>query len=254
LRRRAAAGTLNLNPSTLTVLALLHAKHGQHHGPSGERSFWTVLGEDYVRKLVAGVQRHIPKPYHFTLLTDVPELFPDLDTRPLSGVGAAWWAKLDMFRPENSSGKCLYLDLDNVLSGDLTELVSLPVADEMPLWGLDDVLYPGDFNASTMLFDADHPAVRAIATTYDKDPRGIEARHAGGGAAYDQTFIKQVLAAHGRPVGLMQNALPFGYVLNSRGELEQGADWSQCHLVYGSWDPKPHQSSHPYYQRHWRRA
>lgn len=252
----------------VNVITLL--KHPQPNQEAhGERPFWEEWGPTYLERLVRGLQRWMPQPWTLTVMTDdyvwaMSGLPADLGTvvrfTQLLGDSAGWWAKLNMFRPDVSSGRCLYLDLDNVIGGDLTPLVQLPLEVrrhhdlpplQQPLWMLDDRVYPRMANGSTILFDADDDLVRELWTFYARHPESTRKRFSVWPDASDQAYIAWFLRSKGLHIPFMQDALPEGYILNSRVELERGADWSKTALVYGSWDPKPHMSSHPFYARHW---
>lgn len=242
----------------INVIALLTTKHAadgpqKHHG---EQHFWRERGPEYARKLFAGVGRHLPTPFRPMLITDTPTAVPlgveyvefPWELREANARG--WWAKLAMFRPGLTQGnKSLYLDLDNVVGGDLTPLVSLTPD---PLIMMDDVVYPGMRNGSTILWN-ESLFTRKLYQEYVGLPRAIEAEFSEWPHASDQAFIADRFKRTFREAApTFQAMLPPGYILNSRKELELGADWSQTALVFGSWNPKPHNSDHPYYARHWR--
>jgi hypothetical protein len=236
-------------------------------GRDGERKFWGTYGKEYVQKLYNGLVRHVREPWALTLLTDTPAFRPEChncqrQTRvvPLIGPGAGWWAKLEMFRPDVMMERNLYLDLDNVVGGDLSPITSLPfvletddpkIGEVVPIWMLDDLVSNRFANGSTILF-TQHDALAALWDEYLRNPKGVEKEFSEWPNASDQAYIANRVRRAGFHIPYMQDYLPKGMILNSRVELEKGADWSNTALVYGSWDPKPHQSSHPYYARNWR--
>lgn len=71
-------------------------------------------GEDYVRKLLAMVTRHLSLPHRFVVVRDPPKL---------SGAEGCW-SKLWLFGPAFNDGPVLYFDLDTVISGPIDNLVS----------------------------------------------------------------------------------------------------------------------------------
>lgn len=222
----------------LTVVTLLkrhHAKKGE-----GDRDFWHTLGGEYLAKLVRAVRRYI-SPSRIVCLTDSPELMPE-DVEPVAFTrdDPSWWSKLQMFAPGVVSGRCLYLDLDNVIAGPLDELTALTG----PLVMTDDRHYPGLPNGSTMLFDAE--AMRGTWDVYQATPEVIQRRYSTWPMAADQAF----LAAMHPGVPLFQQRLPAGYMLNALTELNGNA-WRTARLVFGCSVPKPHDSPHPFYREHW---
>lgn len=83
-------------------------------------------GGDYELKhvwaLKRAVERHLPQRHYFRVLTDIT--FAGRWERTLDHAWPTWWAKLELFRPGVFDGPVLYLDLDSVITGDLTELAS----------------------------------------------------------------------------------------------------------------------------------
>ena len=77
---------------------------------------------DYVYRLRDGVELYCPRPYTFVVLTD--EKLPGCETVSLSRDLPGWWNKLDLFRPGLFSGRVAYFDLDTMIVGDLTKLLS----------------------------------------------------------------------------------------------------------------------------------
>ncbi len=81
----------------------------------------------WVRALEAGVRAHLPplyrlpEPIRFVCLSDVEvpcEHIPLLHDWP------GWWAKVALFEPGLFEGPVLYLDLDTLVVGDLSDVVS----------------------------------------------------------------------------------------------------------------------------------
>lgn len=93
-------------------------------------------GDEYVRKLQAGVAAHLDLPYSFHVLTD-------RDVHGLTG----WWAKLAMFEPGRFSERCFFLDLDTIVTGSLDEIAG----------------YAGDFAALSDFYHPQHLASGVMA-------------------------------------------------------------------------------------------
>lgn len=223
----------------LTVLTLWKPPRAQF-AEQGERAFWAweQEGQRYIERWEAGVARYVPEPFRLMRLsgTDAP----------------GWWDKVHMFRPEIAFGRCLWLDLDNVISGSLEALVNLPLDDDTPMIMADDRAFPGLANGSVMLFDADR--LRYLWEEYAESPLAIEAEFSERDRwpyASDQAFVADRIRARGRRIPYFQDLLPPAYLLMA-SELEAGAAWSETHLVCGQGLPKPHQSTHPFYAAHWR--
>jgi hypothetical protein len=217
----------------------------------GGQDFWKRRGVEYLQKFFAGADRHIKEDFIPYVITNVPELIgneaiPLLTRKPLL---PGWWAKLEMFRPEHDlKGRTIFFDLDNIIGGDLSPLLALET--EGVLWALDDLINPRRFNSSTMYCRPE--AYHGLWQHFIYDFAGHIQKYTVWPHASDQAFIWDYLRDNGMPFRFLQDVLPEGYILNSRTQLEQGADWSKTALVYGSWEPKPHNSSHPFYKEHWR--
>jgi hypothetical protein len=88
----------------------------------------TLYGPDYVNNLARGVARHLSRPHRFICFTDDADgLIPEVEAYPLpelglpTGNGDTRWQKLSLFSPAlfDLSGTALFLDLDQVVVGDL---------------------------------------------------------------------------------------------------------------------------------------
>jgi hypothetical protein len=80
------------------------------------------------------------KDYEAVCLTDIP--VPGANTLPLRYNYPGWWSKLNLFDPENGlAGKnLLFMDLDTLITGDLTDLMKdLEARDKMTM--LTDINY-----------------------------------------------------------------------------------------------------------------
>lgn len=73
----------------------------------------------HVRWLRDMVARHLRVPHRFVCLTDVP--VQGVDTLPLRDGLPGWWSKMELFREFDEA---FYLDLDTVIVGDITPLVT----------------------------------------------------------------------------------------------------------------------------------
>jgi hypothetical protein len=229
----------------VSVISLLLAKPTPTlNAGVGEESFWQTRGEEYARKLFAGVDRHLTQPHTNYLLTDSPELAPvgviAIPTPLSREQGPGWWGKMAIFHPAilPQDDKALYLDADNVVCGPLDWLVDL---DPPPLLMLDDMYTPGLPNASTLLFVP--WACGTLWHEYAANPTQIQQEFSQWPNAADQAFIAKRTAA---PLV----SAP-GRILNARVHIERGDDYSHASLVLGSFHPKPHESTQEFYRRHW---
>lgn len=240
----------------LNLVTLLTTKHGiSPETEHGEHTFWQERGAEYVEKFFAGVARHTHQnTYDAYCLTDSPELLP-LGVKPLFlpiGCGPGWWAKLALFKRGMLPRKryTLYMDLDNVVCGDLTPLIALA---ELPneILMCDDVIYPHMPNGSIILGRFDK--LSYLWDDYQVDPAAVRGKYTVWPHAADQAFIAdRIHVREGFPVPLLQPKLPPHFLMNARNELELGADYSHTSVVFGSAYPKPHESHHRFYTEHWK--
>jgi hypothetical protein len=78
-----------------------------------------------VQRLAAGVARHLPLPHRFACLSDI--YVPGVECRRLDPTAPpGFWAKLRLFKPGTwpHGSRLLFLDLDTIVVGDLSELAS----------------------------------------------------------------------------------------------------------------------------------
>lgn len=122
-------------------------------------------GDEYVAKLKAGIEANFTGAYSLHVLTedDCPE--------GLHG----WWNKLTMFQPGRFEGRCVYFDLDTVITGNLDDLMAY----DGPFAALRDVWQPGQLGSSVMTWTAgelDHVWDAWVAADCPQDdPRGDQA-------------------------------------------------------------------------------
>lgn len=79
----------------------------------------------WVRRLHRQVKEHLEAPHDFVCLADGDYgHLPHMSAVPLEHDWPGWWAKMELFRPGLFEGRVLYLDLDTLIVGDITSLVS----------------------------------------------------------------------------------------------------------------------------------
>jgi hypothetical protein len=134
-------------------------------------------GPDDVRRLRDGVEAHLPGA-RFVCLSDVDV---PCERIPLRHDWPGWWSKLNLFSPE-VTGDFLYLDLDSIITGDLSDLASLN-----RLAIMRDVLRPDGLQSSCMFLPEGDRA--AVWEAFTADPAGNMARFHSGG---DQAFLESL--------------------------------------------------------------
>lgn len=94
-----------------------------------------AYGPEYVNNLYAGVKRHLDRTFRFVCFTDdATGLVPGVEPLPLPALDLppghpdSRWRKLALFRRDLADlrGTALFLDLDQVIVGDLSPFCELP--------------------------------------------------------------------------------------------------------------------------------
>jgi hypothetical protein len=190
---------------------------------------------EHVQALAEGVKRHMPKPkgrreqspYRFVCLSDVP--VPGVPVWPIRPDFPGWWSKLRLFSPGGLYGRCLYLDLDSIVVGDLSEIAAY----DGPFAMLSDFYRPERPASGVMAWDADDDAPRAIWDAWMRDPEGHMHTYQGGG---DQEFIRSVV---GDGVDRLQDHAPGAIVSYKVHVVPNGGVPDGARLVCGHGRPRP---------------
>ena len=80
----------------------------------------TVLksGGDFTPEYVQRIANSIPKEYEFVCLSDDPSVPGYI---PLERGYRKWWSKMELFRPDILKDDIFYVDLDTIITGDISE-------------------------------------------------------------------------------------------------------------------------------------
>jgi hypothetical protein len=105
--------------------------------------------DEYVYRLREGVAKHCHAPHRFVVLTN--ERFEDFETVRFEQNWPGWWGKLELFRPDLFVGQVAYFDLDTMIVGDITDIVSQPQDFAM----LRDMYGKHRVNSAMMVWNAD---------------------------------------------------------------------------------------------------
>jgi hypothetical protein len=80
--------------------------------------------DEYVYRLREGVAKHCHVPHRFVVLTN--EKFEDFETIRFTRNVPGWWNKLQLFAKDQFVGQVAYFDLDTMIVGDITDIVTAP--------------------------------------------------------------------------------------------------------------------------------
>ena len=82
--------------------------------------------DEYVINLYAAVERHLSVPHRFSCITDKPVEGLDINWIKCPADLKGWWAKVYIFARNNGlKGTIFYLDLDQIIVGDLDKFIGL---------------------------------------------------------------------------------------------------------------------------------
>lgn len=184
-------------------------------------------GGDYdpgwVYALKRGVARHLPGPYRFACLTDVSSVPPQW-AFPLRYTWPGWWSKLELFRPGlfPEGELVLYLDLDTLVVGDLSDLAAYPGE-----FGMMTGIYHDILQSGVMAFRPGD-LTREVWETWSEAPRRYMRRFRGDGR-----FLSDLL--EGRADRLMD--LYPGQMVSFKEEAREGPP-PGARLVLGHGQPR----------------
>jgi len=195
--------------------------------------------EGYVRHLMNMVERNLSVPHRFICLSD----------RPISGVDCipvfaqkwqGWWQKVSLFMPGlfPSAARILYLDLDVVITGDMTTLVQqwtpLPLT---MIYNFGPNRHHAAHNSSVMMWTSGDPRLNSIHDLFTED---VMLKLHG-----DQCWIWRVLR---------ENIAdwPMEFVKSYKYDCRTGPLDPRTRIVVFHGDPKPHQCKEDWVVKNWR--
>ncbi|HWH07182.1 MAG TPA: hypothetical protein VNU47_01500 [Candidatus Paceibacterota bacterium] len=214
---------------------------------------------EWVRRLQAGVSKHLSVPHRFVCLTNNPEI-DGIQTKPLTDNLPAWWAKIELFKPGQFEGPVLYLDLDTMICGSIDELAG-------PWNGLvmlkDSPLYQHVYGSGIMWFDpTQNPELENIYNRFMSNPEGTMEEYSGKNGAEmngDQGVIYQTMKQSGQEVLRWQEILPsqwfleFSYNRNLNPVVADDTYDRDARVCYPFGYPKfSNMPWVPIVQRHWK--
>jgi hypothetical protein len=222
--------------------------------------FGRKYGVDYVERLRNMVARHMSVPYEFVCLTDDPNPIPGvrLIYQRAAGYSKLWWHKVHMFDPNLPlSGRILYLDLDVVVCGDLSRLVSNLTNEFMGIQDFNRKFNPNwkILNSSTMSWE--HRSQSHIWDKFVANPSHAQRLHG------DQDWIWQCAKDKIKfwPWELIQS---YKWEIRNRDELvdrtgKKGFKFIsrsnpklECCVAVFHGDPKPESVPDPFVVDNWR--
>lgn len=124
----------------------------------------------WVRALKRGVEMYLEGDYRFVCLSDAH--FDGCTTYLLAHDWPGWWSKIELWRPDLFEGPVLYMDLDTLPVGDLSDLASY----RGDLAVLSDLFQPAKLASGVMAWTPG-PHTERIYEAFREDPEGIMQTH-----------------------------------------------------------------------------
>jgi hypothetical protein len=216
----------------LTIACVYRSMRGARGNPVGSRFCMSGdYGPEQVMALGRAIVRHSDK-LAMHCLTDVDNANWPFYSLRLQHDWAGWWSKIELFR-EFRAGTTLYLDLDNIIIGDISDLVAIRPA-EGEFYGMHDWHIPDIFNSSVMMWSGDWSW---LYERFAADPAGWAAKYAELPKVGDQAFIQDALAERGITPKVLRDHLPEGFFCPSRRLFQPGPDDERARMV--AWVGKP---------------
>ncbi|HUD53045.1 hypothetical protein [Parvibaculum sp.] len=214
--------------------------------------YGTAYPADYVNRMFSMLRRHLDEDFDAWCITEDPRgLEASIKPiKPLFNV-PGWWNKLFLFSPAMPEGEILYLDLDQIITGDISPLLAACRKSGAKLCAYRDPLqWQGSaINSSWLYFR--HPDLAFIYDAFVKDLPGVLTLEGG-----DQLYIWR----HMKDVYFVDDVLPngiksfkfqlckiTGQTLNVPLDIDPAVRVINFHGR-----PKPHELMQvPWVQQHW---
>lgn len=148
---------------------------------------------DWVYKLYRGVIENTTNSHRFICLSD--KEIPGIETIPLKHKWPGWWSNIELFRPGILSGTNIYIDLDSIITGDVSAISILHEAEDFVMlkdWGKTSKKI--GYQSSVMMWSGDWSL---IYKKFRKNPE-YYMKNLKGGKGGDQVFIPIALESAGK--------------------------------------------------------
>ena len=177
---------------------------------------------EHVHSLRDQVAEHLPGA-HFICLSDMD--VQGVERKPLLWGWPGWWSKMELFCPGTFTGRVLFMDLDTVVTGDLSELAGYAG----PLGIVRDFYRPERPQSCVMAWDGGGEVAAQLWRTFKMDPQGHMAAFRS-----DQDFIHSVV---GDEWDALQDHAP-GQIVSYKVHCQQGVpDGARVVCYHGK--PRP---------------
>lgn len=208
---------------------------------------------DYVNRMLSMLTRHLAEPFDLYCITeDAAGLDPEIKVLAPPFDVPGWWNKIFLFSPVMPKGETLYLDIDQILTGDIAPLLDACRKSRARLAAYRDPLrwMGSQVNSSWLYFRA--PELSFIYDAFLRDLPGVFDLEGG-----DQLYIWQQM----KDIYFVDEAVPravksfrFEVCANDGQALNvPSAIDPDVRIINFHGRPKPHELPQvPWVQQHWR--
>ncbi|MDF7679632.1 hypothetical protein PT300_03010 [Enterobacteriaceae bacterium ESL0689] len=143
----------------------------------------TVLrsGGDYNARHVQWLYQQLPADLEKVCFTDLS--IPGINTIKLTEDLPGWWSKIEIFNPEAVTDDIFYIDLDIVITGDISQILN-----NQKLTMLSDFFFPAKTKNSAIM-RIPHEEKYKVWEIFKRYPELFMSRYKEGG---DQEFISKI--------------------------------------------------------------
>jgi len=187
---------------------------------------------EWPQRLHRSIQKHLNTPFNFVCLSDIQ--VPSITTIPLTQGWRGWWSKIELFRPNLFHGPVLYLDLDVLVIGDITPLLSCCTSFTM----VREKKHNDYFSSSCMAWTGDYSF---IYDEFKRDPEAYMLQYKRFPRIGDQAFISHMLVTSQKTPRTFLQALGYDAIASYKRHNCQNAPPSKACAVDFHGKPKPHQ-------------
>lgn len=174
---------------------------------------------EYVDKLQENVEQHLNTDYEFVVVTP---------SRNLPPKAKGFWIKLELFKKDRFNGPIVYLDLDTIIVGEVTEIFTYPHKFTM---GTDWQKHTGP-NSTFMAWDGTQD-LSHLDVPFDWQ---IMNRYTRGGRWGDQWFVFEKV---GLPITWLDTLFP-GALVSYKFTVSRVGLPSSAKIVAFHGSPRPH--------------
>lgn len=199
---------------------------------------WTVMRSGgvydalWTKRLFTGVMRNwdLDFPLRMFCLSDVNPNLMGVTWVPLKHNWPGWWSKLELWRHDIHANPGLYLDLDNIIVGPMSRLLSQHDF-RLGLKTMNDANRDGHIQSAVMRWSRDWMLThgREIYRGMTANPQKVMQDHPGG----DQSYIESELDGW--------NLFPRTEVLSYKNDVLASGLTPEATVVQFHGEPKPHQ-------------